>query len=75
MLKNMPLQDIMIMLAPLVILELGFIIYCITAILRNGVRSLNKGVWILIVVLFSNMLIGPICFLMFGKKRWEDDQN
>ncbi|MFZ7121010.1 MAG: PLD nuclease N-terminal domain-containing protein [Eubacteriaceae bacterium] len=62
--------EILQLIIPLLILQLGLIIYTLIDISRNGVRNLNKVVWILIV-LFVNIL-GPIIYLIFGRG---DDVN
>ena len=59
--------ETLLMLSPLVILQLGLATYCIVKIIREGVANLNKTLWILIS-LFLN-LIGPVIFLIVGKRR------
>lgn len=71
MFENMTDLEIIKLLLPLIILQGALGLYCVIDILRNGVRNLNKVLWILIVM-FVNM-IGPIIYLITGRKRWEDD--
>lgn len=71
MFENMSTIELIKLFSPVIIIQLGLMVYCITNILKKGVRSLNKGIWIAIV-LFLN-LIGPILYLLLGKKRWEND--
>lgn len=59
--------ETILMLLPLVVIQFGFALYCIIKILREGVANLNKWAWILIC-LFAN-LIGPITFLIVGRKK------
>lgn len=59
--------DLVLMLLPLIGLQLGLAAYCIVKIIREGVANLNKPLWILIS-LFLN-LIGPVIFLIVGKRR------
>jgi uncharacterized membrane protein YhhN len=59
------------MLLPLIIVFLIVQIYCIRKILKEGVRNLNKPVWIMIV-LFVNMGIGAILYLLFGRVNEND---
>lgn len=59
--------NILMMLMPLLILQFGLMIFCIVKILKEGVANLNKGIWILIVI-FANLL-GPIMFLLVGRRR------
>jgi len=70
MLDNMNSLEILKLLAPLIVFQLGLLIYCIIDILRKGVRNLNKPLWI--AILFINF-IGPIAYLIIGRKRWSDD--
>ncbi len=70
MFENMSTIEILKLLAPLIVFQLGLLIYCIIDILRKGVRNLNKPLWI--ALLFIN-LIGPIAYLVIGRKRWSDD--
>ncbi|NLV48573.1 MAG: PLDc_N domain-containing protein [Clostridiaceae bacterium] len=60
-------METLIMILPLIALQLGLALYCIVKIVREGVSNLNKPLWILIS-LFVN-LIGPITFLIVGRKK------
>jgi hypothetical protein len=71
MFKDMTTIDVIKLFAPLIVIQLGLAIYCVVDIIRKGVRNLNKIAWITIA-LFINM-IGPIIYLLFGRKRWQDD--
>lgn len=71
MFGDMTTIDVIKLLSPLIIIQFGLAIYCIIDIARRGVRNLNKIVWSAIV-LFVNML-GPILYLLLGRKRWQDD--
>jgi len=61
--------EMLIMLLPLLALQLGLIIYCVVKIMKEGVENLNKWAWIAICVFLN--LIGPITFLIVGRKRDE----
>jgi hypothetical protein len=56
---------------PLIIIEYGLMIYAIVQVARNEVAYLPKWGWILIIVLVN--IIGPIVFLIIGKKK--DKEN
>jgi len=73
MFGDMTTIEVIKLFAPLIVIQLGLAIYCIVDIIRNGARNMNKIMWVSIV-LFINML-GPILYLLFGKKRWQDDKN
>jgi hypothetical protein len=71
MLEGMSIIEMVKLFSPLIALQFGLAAYCAVIIFRKGVRNFNKIVW-LIIVLFANLL-GPVSFLLFGRKRWEDD--
>ena len=56
-----------LMLLPLLALQLGLALFCAFKIFREGVANLNKWIW-LGICLFINLL-GPVIFLMIGRKR------
>ncbi|OPZ94462.1 MAG: hypothetical protein BWY74_00557 [Firmicutes bacterium ADurb.Bin419] len=70
MFENLSTIEILKLIAPLIVFQLGLLIYCVEDILRKGVRNLNKPLWI--AILFVNF-IGPIAYLVVGRKRWSDD--
>ena len=59
------LETVLIIL-PLVVIQLGLAIYCVVKILKEGVSNLSPWIWICICLLGS--LIGPISFLIVGRK-------
>lgn len=61
------------LLAPLILLQVGLALYCIILIWRKGVQNLNKPVWTGIVLFFN--LIGPVLYLMLGRKKYADDHD
>lgn len=63
---NLPVEYLLLLL-PVVVIQYGLAIFCIVKILREGVANLNKLAWVLIC-LFVN-LIGPVIFLIVGRKR------
>lgn len=60
-------RDIVLMLLPLVSIQLGLAVYCAIKIFKEGVQNLNKWAW-LAICLFINLL-GPIIFLIIGRKQ------
>lgn len=52
---------------PVIIIELGLLIFAIIQVVKNNVAYLPKWAWILII-LFVN-IIGPIVFLIIGRKK------
>ena len=59
--------EILLVLSPLIAIQLGLAIYCAVKIFREGVQNLNRWAWLAICVFFN--LIGPIIFLIVGRKK------
>ena len=59
--------ETLLMLLPLLVIQLGLALYCIVKIIREGVQNLNRPAWI-VICLFAN-LIGPVVFLIVGRKK------
>ncbi|HOI85544.1 MAG TPA: hypothetical protein PLP48_05645 [Acholeplasmataceae bacterium] len=64
-------QLLLVLLLPLVLIQISLAIYVILSIEKNGVRTLNKALWLVIGLLGG--IIGSIVFIMYGKRRDEDD--
>lgn len=60
-------REILLMLLPLVAIQIGLAAYCAVLICREGVQNLNKWAWLVICLLGS--LIGPIIFLVVGRRK------
>lgn len=52
---------------PLLIIQYGLMIFALVQAAKNEVAYLPKWAWILIIVLFG--VLGPIVFLIIGKKK------
>ena len=62
------LRDILPFLIPIILLQIGLMIWALIDIIkREHVTGGNKVVWILVVVLLN--LIGPIIYFIFGRKE------
>ncbi|MBE3031393.1 PLDc_N domain-containing protein [Sneathia sp. DSM 16631] len=60
------IREYLPILIPIVVLEIGLMIYALSHILKhNKFRFGNKVMWIVIVVLIQT--IGPILYLTIGK--------
>jgi amino acid transporter len=55
------------LLSPLIIIQLGLIIFSIYRLLKDEVKYLPKWAW-LIIIIFIN-LFGPIIFLAAGRVK------
>lgn len=62
---TMEFSEMIKLAAPILILQLGLVIYCLVDIRKNGVRNLNIPAWV-VIVLFINMF-GAIAYLIFGR--------
>ena len=54
-------------LIPILVIQYGLLIFAIVQLAKNEVRYMPKWGWILIIVFINP--IGPIVFLLIGKKR------
>jgi hypothetical protein len=73
---NINLAQLLPLLIPVAILELGMLIWALLDIIRRKrVKGGNKVVWILVVVLIN--IIGPIVYFLFGREEDppEDDSR
>ncbi|MEA2015839.1 MAG: PLDc N-terminal domain-containing protein [Actinomycetota bacterium] len=52
---------------PVLIIEYGLMIFALVHAIRNEVSYIPKWGWILIIVLIN--IIGPIIFLLVGRKK------
>lgn len=60
------IREYLAILIPIVVLEIGLMIYALIHILKhNKFKFGNKVMWIVVVVLIQ--IIGPIFYLMIGK--------
>ncbi len=64
---ELSISTILLMVLPLAAIQLGLAIFCIVKIFREGVANLNKVAWTLICLILN--LIGPILFLIVGRKK------
>lgn len=60
-------KEIILMLLPIIIIQISLAVYCIIKILKEGVEIGNQTIWIVIVSILN--LIGPILFLIIGRKK------
>jgi hypothetical protein len=69
----METKELLLMLLPVIVLQIGLLIYCLFDLRKNGVRNLNKIAWVLII-LFVNMF-GPIAYLLIGRGDGRDAED
>ncbi len=58
---------------PLIVIEYGLMIFALVQLARNKVAHLPKWGWVLIIVLIN--IIGPVIFLITGKKKDEENNE
>lgn len=62
------ISQILPFMIPLILLELGLLIFALVDVIRRKqVRGDSKILWILIIILFN--FIGPIVYLLAGRKE------
>ncbi len=52
---------------PVILIQYGLMIFALVLAIKNEVKYLPKWGWILIIVLVN--LVGPIVFLIIGRKK------
>jgi len=67
MFEGMALIDVIKLLAPIIILELSLVVFCLYRLTKDEVKFLPKWGWALIIVFIQ--LIGGIAFLLIGRER------
>lgn len=65
--EGMSNLEIIKLLAPLIIIQLGLVVFTLFRLVKDKVKYLPKWGWAL-VILFIN-LIGPIMYLIIGRER------
>ncbi len=63
----MPTETLILLLAPVILIELVLLLLAIRDLLRpdRRVRGGNKGIWALIIVFFQ--IVGPILYFAAGR--------
>ncbi|MEO7020265.1 MAG: PLD nuclease N-terminal domain-containing protein [Ktedonobacteraceae bacterium] len=61
------------LLIPLALLELLLVVVALVDLIRREPRRVrgNKWLWVLVILLIGTL--GPICYLIAGRKEAEDD--
>lgn len=67
MLLDLSTGELIALVSPLVIIQYGLAIFCLTKIIKQGVANLNRIVWGIIV--FCVQFVGPAVFLLFGRRK------
>jgi hypothetical protein len=73
-LDNIDLARLLPLLIPIVLLELGLLVWALLDVIRRErVRGGNKVIWILVIVLIN--LLGPIVYFIFGREEDSSEKD
>ena len=62
------------LIIPLVLIQLGFVAFCVVDILKKKkTKNLTPAIWIVITIALMNTFIGPVLYIIFGRKDVEDE--
>ncbi|MBU3092831.1 PLDc N-terminal domain-containing protein [Clostridium sp. CF011] len=67
MFDGMALLEIIKLLAPVIIIEIVLVGFCLYRLTRDRVKFLPKWAWALVIIFIQ--LIGGISFLLIGRER------
>ncbi|SNX53682.1 PLDc N-terminal domain-containing protein [Thermoanaerobacterium sp. RBIITD] len=67
MFDNLSTSEIIKLFAPLIIIQLGLMIFSIYRLTKDKVRFLPKWAWLIIIVLGE--ILGPLIFLIIGREK------
>lgn len=65
--EGMSNLEIIKLLAPLIIIQLGLVVFTLFRLVKDKVKYLPKWGWALVIVFIN--LIGPIMYLIIGRER------
>ena len=65
---ELELSKLIMMLLPLIIIQIGLIIFALFRLAKDNVKYLPKWAWALIIIFFN--LPGPIIFLVVGREKY-----
>ncbi len=69
---NIPLNDLLVMIIPLLLLQFGLIAFALYHWVKYGCKNLSKPIWLIIILLVNTA--GPIAFILFGREQ-NDNSN
>ena len=73
-LDNIDLARLLPLLIPIVLLELGLLVWALLDVIRRErVRGGNKVIWILVIVLIN--LLRPIVYFIFGREEDSSEKD
>lgn len=72
MFADMTTSEVLKLLLPIFIVQFSLLAFTLVLIWTKGVKNLNKILWSAIVIFIN--IVGPIVFLLYGRKKWSDNQ-
>ena len=73
--SNLPLSTLLPLLVPLIILELVLIIVALVDLIRREPGRIRGNKWMWVVIILVVGTLGPIAYLIAGRKEQEDVRN
>ena len=67
MFEGMSSLQIIQLLAPIIILEVSLVVFCLYRLTKDRVKFLPKWAWALIILFIQ--IIGGVAFLLIGRER------
>jgi len=67
MLEGMSFVEIIKLFAPVILLEVALVVFCLYRLTKDRVKFLPKWAWALIILFIQ--LIGGLAFLLIGRER------
>jgi uncharacterized protein YybS (DUF2232 family) len=64
---NLSSTEIIQMLIPLIVIQLGLMIFSLFRLYKDKAKYLPKWLWALIIIVGE--LLGPIIYLIFGREK------
>lgn len=65
---DLNVNQIIMMLLPLIIIELALVIFALYRLVKDNVKYMPKWAWALIIIVFN--WIGSIVFLVAGREKY-----
>ena len=67
MLGNINDFNLIMLAMPVIVLQLGLMVFCLLRLRKDKVKYLPKWAWALIIIFGE--LLGPIVYLLIGRER------
>ena len=69
----MSTNELLVMIIPILILQLGLVIYALYDLSKRGVRNLSPLIWV-VIILFIN-LFGAVAYFLLGRGNGRHDED